>query len=131
MPAPGLDRVDDVLAAARAAGLDVTLRADVVAPTLPSKVSNAAYRVVQESVSNVVTHSDARSVFVDLRCADEELVVMVSDDGRGRTDAADRAGWGITGMRERVSLLGGRLLAGNRAAGGFAVEAHLPLRQHA
>jgi signal transduction histidine kinase len=90
----------------------------------------AAYRVVQEALTNVLRHAAARRAEVALDYGPDALVVTVSDDGRGGTGASgpDRpSGHGLAGMRERVTILGGSLDAGPRAEGGFAVRARLPL----
>jgi len=125
-PTPGLDRLDELITATRASGLSVEL-ARTGAPTpLPVIVETTAYRVVQESLSNVLRHADARTVRVELRRDDTELVVHVADDGHG--SPGNTAGWGVVGMRERVTLLGGSLCAENRPKGGFIVKARIPVR---
>ena len=90
-------------------------------------MSLAAYRVVQESLTNVLRHAAARRAEVALAYGDDALVVTVSDDGRGSDPTARAGGHGLAGMRERVTVLGGRLDAGPRDGGGFAVRARLPL----
>jgi len=128
-PSPDLAAVDELVATVRQAGLDVEVRTEGDARPLSGVVSLAAYRVVQESLTNVLRHAAARRAEVALAYGDEALVVTVSDDGRGAgSDPATAAGGhGLAGMRERVTVLGGRLDAGPRDGGGFAVRARLPL----
>jgi signal transduction histidine kinase len=128
-PAPDLAAVDELVASVRQAGLDVEVRTEGDARPLSGVVSLAAYRVVQEALTNVLRHAAARRAEVALAYGDDALVVTVSDDGRGPGDGAAAAagGHGLAGMRERVAVLGGRLDAGPRAGGGFAVRARLPL----
>jgi signal transduction histidine kinase len=128
-PQPDLDTVDDLVASVRQAGLAVAVRTEGEPRAVGGVVGVAAYRVVQEALTNVLRHAAARRAEVALAYGDDALVVTVSDDGRGgRAPAADRpGGHGLAGMRERVTVLGGTLDAGPRAEGGFAVRARLPL----
>jgi signal transduction histidine kinase len=129
-PAPDLAAVDELVASVRQSGLDVEVRTEGDARPLSGVVSLAAYRVVQESLTNVLRHAAARRAEVALAYGDDALVVTVSDDGRGAGPgpaAAEVRGHGLAGMRERVTVLGGHLDAGPRAEGGFAVRARLPL----
>ncbi|MFD0204853.1 MULTISPECIES: sensor histidine kinase [Saccharothrix] len=128
-PVPGLDRLDDLVASTRAAGLDV--RVEVTGPRtpLPAVADAAAYRVVQESLSNVLRHADARVVHIGLRYAGDGLRLSIRDDGRGGGRSGggpSSGGWGIVGMRERLALLGGTLRTDSPACGGFVVEAEFP-----
>jgi signal transduction histidine kinase len=117
-PAPGLDRVGDLVHAARTAGVDVDLHTDLGGGPVPGMVGLTAYRVVQEGLTNVVRHAGARRVRVRLERGPERLVVEVRDDGRGGVTPAT-PGAGLTGMRERVESLGGtRATARSRAAAG-------------
>ena len=125
LPAPGIEGLSDLVAGARKAGLDVELRADGVGE-VPAMVGVAAYRVVQEALTNVLRHSLANRVEVVITDHGGSLQVRVDDDGRG-LDGDSVSGHGISGMTERVSSLGGRFHAGNRAEGGFRVEAEIPL----
>jgi signal transduction histidine kinase len=88
-------------------------------------VDSAAHRIVQEAITNVLRHAQATKADIELHYGANELTVRVSDDGRG--GPCNEAGFGITGMGERVALLGGTLRTGSRGAGGFEVEATLPL----
>jgi signal transduction histidine kinase len=133
-PQPDLDAVDDLVASVRQAGLAVAVRTEGEPRAVGGVVGVAAYRVVQEALTNVLRHAAADRAEVALAYGDDALVVTVSDDGRGgraaahRPDRPDRpAGHGLAGMRERVTVLGGSLDAGPRAEGGFAVQARLPL----
>jgi len=129
-PQPDLDAVDDLVASVRQAGLTVAVRTEGEPRAVGGVVGVAAYRVVQEALTNVLRHAAARRAEVALDYGPDALVVTVSDDGRGAPgpSGADRpAGHGLAGMQERVTILGGSLDAGPRAEGGFAVRARLPL----
>jgi signal transduction histidine kinase len=94
---------------------------------LPAGLDLALYRIVQEALTNVRRHAAATRCEVSLDFGPGCVSVSVVDDGRGGDQGATSSGHGLTGMRERVGLYGGRLDAGPRAAGGFAVEATLPV----
>jgi signal transduction histidine kinase len=128
-PAPGLRDVEELVRRAEATGLSVDVR---VAPAaLPRGVDAAAYRIVQEALTNVVRHADASSVSVRIGPDDGDLVIEVEDDGAERPGpsrgGASGGGRGIRGMTERAAALGGQLTAGREPGGGFAVRARLPL----
>jgi len=126
-PAAGLDDLDGLAGQLRAAGVDVTVDADT-AVAIPAPVHAASYRIVQEALTNVLRHADARSVRVVARAGgDEVLRLVVADDGAGRLAATTGAGAGLRGMRERAEALGGTLTAGPGEEGGWRVEATLPL----
>lgn len=125
-------RINDLASAtfpATRAGLDVRTHVAVHSP-LPSPVEAAVFRIVQESITNVVRHADAAHVEVSIRQTDDAVAVSVVNDSRSgaaeRAGSVGRAGNGLEGMRERVHLLGGTFSAGPRDAG-FAVHASLPL----
>jgi signal transduction histidine kinase len=124
-PAAGLDRLPELTDRAGAAGLDVRLTTEGEPASLSPQISLAAYRVVQESLTNVTRHSGATSVTVTVAYAPDRLRLTVEDDGRGAPD--DATGSGITGMTERARALGGDLTAENTGTG-FRVTAELPLR---
>ena len=121
----GLASVSTVVDAARATGLDVTVDLDVDPDRLPRAVDAAAFRIVQESVTNVLRHSGASAARVSAQVHGDELIVRIHDDGHGGS-ADTAAGAGIRGMSERAGLLGGRLAAGPNGEG-FEVIAHLPI----
>ncbi|XRQ15669.1 sensor histidine kinase [Actinomadura welshii] len=125
-PAPGLDRIGELVESARAAGLAV--RSDVAAGDggpPPAGVGLAAYRIVQEALTNVVRHASATAVTVRVEQGPREVVIEVADDGRGPVPGTP--GTGLRGMRERARALGGELTAGPGPDGGFRVRARLPL----
>jgi signal transduction histidine kinase len=146
-PQPGLGQIDELTAKARDAGLDVTLEATSPATPLPSAVGSAAYRILQESITNVIRHAGPTRVTVALNPGTDALEIRVTDEGRRAAPGDDAAGpprpallpagngaggpaepgRGILGMRERCQLLGGELDAKPTASGGFEVTARLPL----
>ncbi|HEY3506101.1 MAG TPA: sensor histidine kinase [Actinocatenispora sp.] len=125
--APGLAELDRLAAGAAEAGLHVTVHRTGAARPLPADTDQAAYRIVQEALTNVIRHSGARRCRVDVDYRESELAVVVDDEGCGRPDPLGDNGFGIVGMRERAALLGGDLSAGPRPGGGFRVAATLPL----
>ena len=125
-PQPGLDRLDDLVAQVRAAGLAVAVSVEGARRTLPAGVDLSAYRVVQEALTNTLKHAHATRADVSVRYRDDELGVEVRDDGEGNGNGGG-AGRGLIGMRERVTAYGGSLAAGPAPAGGFAVAARFPL----
>jgi len=124
-PQPGLAMLDPLLEAARATGADVALTVDGAPVPLPAGVDLTAYRILQEALTNARRHAPAAAVSVALRYAPDALEIEVCDEGPGGDSCAE--GHGIAGMRERVEMVGGMLVAGPRPGGGFAVQAHLPL----
>ncbi|MFF0245186.1 sensor histidine kinase [Streptosporangium sandarakinum] len=131
-PQPGLGRLEELVATARSAGLTVTLRLGGDLLGLPEAVSLSAYRIVQEALSNAMRHAPGSAVSVRITRSGDELRVHVANgpgvDGRERTPG--NAGHGLLGMRERVSMLGGKLWAGP-VGKGFAVTAILPIMEDA
>ncbi|MBB6394086.1 signal transduction histidine kinase [Actinomadura coerulea] len=125
--ASGLDRLDDLVERARSIGLPATVTISGTRRDLPSEVDRAAYRIVQEALTNVSRHAGGASAAVRVDYAGGELVVQVDDDGGADPDAPPVPGTGLLGMRERVAALGGRLRAEPRPEGGFTVRAELPL----
>jgi signal transduction histidine kinase len=127
-PAPGLDDLGPLVEEARAAGLAVDLRIDGDPATLAAEVDRAAYRIVQEALTNVRRHAGSgAAATVTIGYEPEGLTLRVDDTGVGVDDSTpDDEGNGIPGMRERAAALGGTLAAGPNADGGFRVEAHLP-----
>src|SRR6266508_2971190 len=115
-PTAGLASLDDLVARAAAAGLAVRTRVEGEPRPLPAGVDLAAFRIVQEALTNVARHAGPASATVRVAYGDDDLTVQVDDGGHG-----------IPGMRERAAALGGRLRAGPRPGGGFQVLASLPL----
>ncbi|WP_406289633.1 sensor histidine kinase [Embleya sp. NBC_00896] len=128
-PQPGLDQLETLVTQVREAGLSVELSLEGAPCVLPPGIDLAAYRIVQEALTNTLKHAGPAEARVLLRYSRTELLVRVADDGRGgtTTPTGDRTGHGLLGMRERVSLYGGRLYAGPRAQDGFEVLARIPL----
>ncbi len=127
VPTPGLAQVEELAGLAREAGLDVKVEVASPPPELPSSVDQAAYRILQESVTNAIRHAGPALVTISVTYGPGDLELRVADDGRGPR-RADGGGRGIVGMGERAALLGGELTAGPRPGGGFLVRARLPLR---
>jgi signal transduction histidine kinase len=127
-PAPSVARLDDLLSRAGVAGIQVSTEVRGEPRALPHGVDLAAFRIVQEALTNVTKHAGPAAATVRLTYADRDLVIQVDDDGRGPNGELDRAdSSGIRGMRERAEALGGELAAGPRPEGGFRVRARLPL----
>jgi signal transduction histidine kinase len=146
-PHPGLEQIDELTAKARDAGLDINLEATSPATPVPSAVGSAAYRILQESITNVIRHAGPTRVTVTLNPGIDVLEIRVTDEGRraasgdaradprlsahqvggNGTGSSAKPGRGILGMRERCQLLGGELDARPTPSGGFEVKAHLPL----
>jgi signal transduction histidine kinase len=144
LPHPGLAQANALTAMAREAGLDIKLAVTSSAAPLPSAVDHTAYRILQESITNVIRHVGPTEVTVALDYGTDVLEVRVTDEGGQDASGDDDAsgpqppdgtvhgssaepGRGIVGMRERCELLGGELTAGPRPCGGFEVKARLPL----
>jgi signal transduction histidine kinase len=125
-PPPDLDALADLVGSMRQAGLAVNLESDVGRALVPEVVSVAAYRIVQEALTNVARHAGTGAhASVRIGAAAESLEVEVLDDGRGAAEGLP-PGSGLTGMKERAAALGGELVAGTRPEGGFRVYAVLP-----
>ncbi|MEV6006761.1 sensor histidine kinase [Streptomyces sp. NPDC051976] len=125
-PAPGLDRLPELVEQATAAGLaaEVSVEGDRV--PLPPGADLAAFRIVQEALTNIVRHSGARSARIGLRYLPGCVEVRVDDDGPAVTGGESGGGNGLVGMRERAAALGGTIETGPRPDGGFRVLARLP-----
>lgn len=122
---PALDRLDDLLDQHRGAGLGVSITREGPVWTLSSEVGRAAYRVIQESLTNVSRHAGRASASVIMTYEATRILLAITDDGAGCAEVVP--GHGLTGMRERVTSLGGELTAGPIAGGGFEVRAEIPL----
>jgi signal transduction histidine kinase len=126
-PTPSLADLERLIDKTRAAGLDVSYETTGERVDLPSSVERAAYRVVQEALTNVVRHASGASASVIVAFENESLVVEVTDDGRGVAVSSPGGGNGIPGMRARVEAVGGTFAAGLLEDGGFRVRASFPL----
>ncbi|HEX6340180.1 histidine kinase [Umezawaea sp.] len=126
-PPLGLDDVPDLVRRARANGLDARLAVEGDRDAVPAAVDRTAYRIVQESLTNVARHAGAATASVRIDHRPDVLAIRVDDDGAAAPDSAPAPGVGLLGMRERVTALGGRLSAEPRAGGGFTVHAELPV----
>ncbi|MFI2207150.1 sensor histidine kinase [Streptomyces sp. NPDC020192] len=125
-PAPRLADLDRLAERTRRPGLRIGLAVTGCARPLPPGLEAAAYRIVQEALTNVVKHADASTAQVTVAYGPGELTLTVTDDGSIRP-APSRTGRGLTGMQERLALYGGTLLAGPAGTGGFRVRASIPL----
>ncbi|MFC8593613.1 sensor histidine kinase [Streptomyces atroolivaceus] len=126
-PGTGLDRMAELAGRARAAGMALAVAVEGDVRALPADVDGAAYRIVQEALTNVARHADRADTSVRLSYEDTALVVSVDDEGPCLPGDRVTPGTGLTGMRERVTALGGTLETAPRARGGFSVRAELPL----
>ena len=124
-PPPRLADLDQLVEELRNSGLPVRLTIEGQPAALPEAVDRSAYRVVQEALTNTLKHAQASKATVALRWQDDVLEVEISDDGVGAA-TTNGTGHGIVGMRERLSLLGGSLVAGPAIGGGFRVLARFP-----
>jgi signal transduction histidine kinase len=127
-PQPGLARLDTLIDQVRATGLDVALEVQGALRPLPAPVDLSAFRIIQEALTNTIKHAGARHARVSVRYGDE-LRVQIRDDGNG--DSGNRAGHGLTGMRERAAMLGGSVEASSPPTGGYLVTAEIPLGERA
>ncbi len=125
-PQPSLERLDELVDQVRAAGLRLSVTIEGEPRPLPAGLDLAAYRVVQEALTNTLKHARARSAEIRLRFGPDCLDVDVRDDGAGAANG-DGGGSGLIGMRERVAVYGGKLTAAPSPGGGFAVSASFPL----
>ncbi|MFF0379674.1 sensor histidine kinase [Actinoplanes missouriensis] len=124
-PSPGIAQLPDLVAGLGTAGPRIELDVDSAAE-LPVAVDVTVYRIVQESLTNVMKHADAARCRVCVRVDGGRVRIEVCDDGRGRRSPGRPGGQGLIGMRERVSMYGGRLSTGPRPEGGFRVAAEIP-----
>lgn len=126
--APGLAELDRLVTSTARAGVRVALTRSGEARPLPPEVDLAAYRIVQEAVTNVIKHAGTRDCHVSVEYGPAHLAVGVVDLGGG-SPSGPGTGYGLAGMRERVALLHGEFNAGPRPGGGFRVAARLPLTE--
>jgi signal transduction histidine kinase len=123
-PQPGIEQIDDLVAQVRAAGLPTTFTVSGQPFPIPPTAQLAVYRVVQESLTNILKHAkDPSEARVILNYAEPTIILRVVDDGRGAPLAPVSGGHGVTGMRERAAVFGGWVAAGPRPAGGWQVRA--------
>jgi signal transduction histidine kinase len=125
-PQPSLEHLDQLVAKAREAGLEVELRIEGDPVQLAAGLDLTAYRLVQEGLTNALKHARAQQAEVLVRYSDGRVELTVTDDGRGGGDGVS-GGHGLVGMRERVSVYGGELEAGPRPEGGYRLRATLPI----
>ncbi|MEV0705322.1 histidine kinase [Saccharopolyspora sp. NPDC050389] len=126
-PPHGLDHVPELVQRARTTGLDAKLTIEGHRNDVPSAVDRTAYRIVQESLTNIARHAAAATAAVRIDYRPDALVIRVDDDGKATPDTAPVPGVGLLGMHERVTALGGHLRAVPRSEGGFSVQAELPV----
>src|SRR5262249_21268287 len=127
-PLPGIGQLGELLESTRAAGLPVSFMVEGVPQPLLDGAALAAFRIVQESLTNTRKHGGADACAdVTVRYLEDALVLEISDDGRGAAVRSDGAGHGLTGMAERVAVYGGVVNAGPRDEGGFQVTTRLPV----
>jgi signal transduction histidine kinase len=112
----------------REAGLPVGLQIEGERRELPAGVELSAYRIVQEALTNALKHAGDARADVRVRYGPDSLELEIVDNGLGAAGLASSGGHGLVGMRERAALYGGRLHAGRRPSGGFAVQVVLPIR---
>lgn len=129
-PMPGLEQLDELVAMANGGGLEVRLTSDGEPRRLSPLIELTAYRIVQESLTNVLRHADASVATVRITYRERALEILVEDDGRGGNGRSE-GGHGIAGMRERAAALGGHVEAGPGSHGGFRIHATLPVEGRA
>ncbi|MFF5536591.1 sensor histidine kinase [Streptomyces cinerochromogenes] len=139
-PAPGLSRLPALFESFRRVGLEVSVHQEGMARPLPPGVGLTAYRIVQEALTNVTKHAGTGNAQVRLAWSRDRVTITVTDDGEGSRTAPSASsgssastvpdrppGYGLIGMRERATAVGGHLSAGRRPEGGFLVSTQLPL----
>jgi len=128
-PQPGLDDLPQLATQVREAGLPVELTIEGDKRPLPVGIELSAYRIVQEALTNALKHAGDATALVHVRYGDDMLELEIIDDGPGSAlPITTGSGHGLTGMRERVALYGGRIDTGHKASGGFRVRVLLPVR---
>jgi signal transduction histidine kinase len=125
-PALDLEALPSLVDHARSGGLDADMDVQLDGAAIPSAIGGAAFRIVQEALTNVLRHADASSAHVRVRSSAHALDVEITDDGHAEA-AGVEPGLGLRGMAERAAALGGRLDVGAREEGGWRVHAVLPL----
>ncbi len=127
-PQPGLEDLPVLVTQVREAGLPVELHVEGERRALPVGIELSAYRIVQEALTNALKHAGEAHASVRVRYGMDSLELEIVDNGGGSPASLSSGGHGLVGMRERVALYGGRLDAGRRPSGGFAVRVLLPIR---
>ncbi|AXG81825.1 sensor histidine kinase [Streptomyces paludis] len=130
-PAPGLDRLPELLAACESAGLKVVLTTEGQPRPLSPGVDLTAYRIIQEALTNATKYASDRVARVRLTYEGSRVLIAVTNDGTTTPPAVPSSGFGLMGMRERAHSVGGALHAGPRPEGGFEVTTALPLHPQA
>jgi signal transduction histidine kinase len=130
-PQPGLQQIGQLIDGARNAGLRVELHIEGEQPALSAGADLAAYRIVQEALTNVIKHASASRVDVALRYFPGSLELEVTDDGRGPSNNGKTAGHGLIGMRERAAMFGGSVSLTAGESGGAILHASIPLEGEA
>ncbi|MGY1584563.1 sensor histidine kinase [Streptomyces sp. MN13] len=125
-PPHGLDHIPKLVKGFQGTGLETTLTIEGHPYDVPAAVGRTAYRIIQESLTNVARHAAATTASVLIDYRQGALAIRVDDNGKATSHPAPTPGLGLLGMRERVTALGGRLRTGPRSAGGFTVQAELP-----
>jgi signal transduction histidine kinase len=125
-PQPGIAAIGELVSQVCAAGVPVDLRIEGDATDVAPAVDLSVYRIVQESLTNVIKHAGRARTSVRVTCSYDEITVHVADDGPGRSATTTIVGHGLIGMRERVAMFNGSFEAGPGADGGFAVHARVP-----
>lgn len=129
-PTPSLTQLDALVASANQAGLPTELKVSGDAADLPLTSDLAAYRIIQESLTNAIRHAGPAEATVSLTYSDSELLIAVADTGRGAAPhSTGSGGYGLIGMRERAAAAGGTMRAGTAAGGGYLVTARLPVSE--
>jgi signal transduction histidine kinase len=128
VPQPGLDGLDSLLDEVGRAGLPVELHVDGRPVSLPRGIDLSAYRIIQEGLTNALKHAHASDADVTVRYRPDELEIEVRDNGEGSV-TTDGLGHGLIGVRERVTVYGGKMTAGTAVDGGFVLNTRLPLLQ--
>jgi signal transduction histidine kinase len=129
-PQPGIEQLGALVDRVRAAGLPAELEIVGSPRALPASLDATAYRIVQEALTNALRYARRAATLVHVSFDAEQLRLEVLDDGpAGEAEAGEGSGRGLVGMRQRAALVGGRLEAGPRLGGGYAVRAWLPLEQ--
>jgi signal transduction histidine kinase len=126
-PRPGLDQLAELVDTARDSGGKIRLIMQGKAVPLPAGVDLAAYRIVQEALTNARRHAPGADVDVELSYGDSSLLLRVRDYGPGAADGELTSGHGLVGMRDRATIAGGTFTCGAADGGGFMVEVTLPI----